>query len=103
MLAVMKLYKEEIIRGMIRGNKDTHQVTAQVGRDEEHADSQEHRVEGGGQGQQKVELEPNVLLSEGEGDAVRKVGVAAGHDKGVAKVPSLLDSSYHGLSVALKS
>ena len=89
MLAVMKLYKEEIIRGMIRGNKDTHQVTAQVGRDEEHADSQEHHVEGGDQGQQKVEPEPNILLPGGEGAAVRKVGEAAGHGEDVAKVPPL--------------
>ena len=35
--------------------------------------------EGSGQGQQKVEPEPDVLLPEGEGDTVRKVG-EAGHE-----------------------
>ena len=56
----------------------------------EHADQQEHRGKGSVQGQQEVEPEPDVLLPEGEGDAVRKVGEAAGHE-GVVNVPDLLD------------
>ena len=50
-----------------------------AGSDEEHDDKQEHRSQGGGQGQEKVEPESDVLLPEGEGDVVRKVGEAAGH------------------------
>ena len=82
MLAVMKLRRRKIDLGENYQGKDRHSPDNgnSQGRDEEHADQQEHRGEGGGQGQQEVEPEPDVLLPEGEGDAVRKVWEAAGYE-----------------------
>ena len=50
------------------------------GRHQQDADDEEDCGNGRGQGKQEVEPQPDVLLPEGEGDAVRKVEDAAGYE-----------------------
>ena len=72
MLAAEK--KEYVREEILGGNINSPDDGGGPGGDEEDANEQEHQGEVGGQRQQEVEHEADVLLPEGEGDAVRTTG-----------------------------